>query len=78
MNHEKHNVLNAAYLYYYGTDVAFLDGAEEDGRLKKRLEELVGDALIIASLANFDVFNALTLMDNLIFLQDHRVRGLAA
>ncbi|KAI0929124.1 hypothetical protein AcW1_006153 [Taiwanofungus camphoratus] len=72
MNHEKHNVLNAAYLYYYGTDVAFLDGAEEDGRLKKRLEELVGDALIIASLANFDVFNALTLMDNLIFLQDHR------
>lgn len=70
MNHPKYNVLNAAYLYYYGTNVAFEPGADDDGRLKKRLEELVGDALIIADQAKFDVFNALTLMDNVCFLQD--------
>ncbi|KAI0780696.1 N-myristoyl transferase [Trametes elegans] len=70
MNHEKHNLLNAAYLFYYGTETAFEPGAEESGRLKKRLEELVGDALVIADKAEFDVFNALTLMDNVSFLQD--------
>ena len=74
MNHPKYNVLNAAYLYFYGTNVAFEPGADDDGRLKKRLEELVGDALIIADQAKFDVFNALTLMDNVCFLQDLKVR----
>ncbi|OBZ69197.1 Glycylpeptide N-tetradecanoyltransferase [Grifola frondosa] len=69
MNHDKHDLLNAAYLFYYATDVAFENGAES-GRLKKRLEELVGDALIIADQARFDVFNALSLMDNVEFLQD--------
>lgn len=44
----KHSTLEAAYLFYYATDVAFIDGAEEDGRLRKRLQELVGDALIVA------------------------------
>ncbi|KAI0636740.1 N-myristoyl transferase [Trametes polyzona] len=72
MNHEKHNLLNAAYLFYYATETAFEPGAEESGRLKKRLEEVVGDALIIAEKAGFDVFNALTLMDNVCFLQDLR------
>lgn len=74
MNHEKHNLLNAAYLFYYGTETVFEPGAEESGRLKKRLEELVGDALVIADKAEFDVFNALTLMDNVSFLQDLKVR----
>lgn len=76
MNQPKYNVLNAAYLYYYATDVAFEPGAdaEDDDRLKKRLEELVGDALIIADIAKFDVFNCLTLMDNVSFLQSLRVR----
>lgn len=73
MNHPKHNVLNAAYLYYYATDVAFQPRAEEEGRLKRRLEDLVGDALIIADQAKFDVFNGLTLMDNVLFLQDLKV-----
>ena len=53
---------------------AFSDGAEEDGRLKKRLEELIGDCLVIANHCEFDVVNALTLMDNVQFLQDLRVR----
>lgn len=48
MQHKKYNLLEAAYMYYYATDVAFIDGAEEDGRLKKRLQELIGDALVIA------------------------------
>jgi glycylpeptide N-tetradecanoyltransferase len=70
INQTKHKLLEAAYLFYYATDVAFQQGAENDGRLKKRLAMLVGDALIIASQAQFDVFNALTLMDNSQFLKD--------
>ncbi|KAF8485618.1 N-myristoyl transferase [Gautieria morchelliformis] len=66
----KHSTLEAAYLFYYATDIVFSPGAEEDGRLKKRLQELVEDALIVADQAKFDVFNALTLMDNVNFLQD--------
>jgi glycylpeptide N-tetradecanoyltransferase len=73
MNSPTHNVLNAAYIYFYGTDVAFQPDAEASGALKKRLEELVNDALIVANEAKFDVFNALTLMDNVDFLSDLRV-----
>ncbi|KAJ6496956.1 N-myristoyl transferase [Mycena vitilis] len=66
----KHGTLEAGYLYYYATDVAFEDGADEDGRLKKRLHTLIGDALVIANQAKLDVFNALTLMDNVSILKD--------
>ncbi|KAF7363519.1 Glycylpeptide N-tetradecanoyltransferase [Mycena sanguinolenta] len=66
----KHGTLEAGYLYYYATDVAFEDGADEDGRLKKRLQTLIGDALVIANQAKLDVFNALTLMDNVCLLKD--------
>ncbi|PCH37827.1 N-myristoyl transferase [Wolfiporia cocos MD-104 SS10] len=72
MNSDKHNLLKAAYLFYYATDVAFAEKAEEDGHLKKRLMELIGDCLIIADQCGFDVVNALTLMDNVPILQDHR------
>lgn len=37
---------------------------------------LIGDALIIANEAAFDVFNALTLMDNVPVLQDLKVSGI--
>jgi len=57
-------VLDAAYLYYYATETAFEPQAEESGALKRRLETLIKDALIVADRAKFDVFNALTLMDN--------------
>jgi len=70
INHPKHSSLNAAYLFYYGTEVAFEEGAEESGRLNKRLEELVSDALVIADQSQFDVFNALSLMDNVGFLHN--------
>ena len=49
INHTKHNVLNAAYLFYYATETALGEGAEESGRLKKRLEELVGEIPLLAS-----------------------------
>lgn len=70
----KYGILEAGYLYYYATDVAFEDGAEEDGRLKARLQTLIGDALVIANQAKLDVFNALTLMDNVPILKDLKVR----
>ena len=73
INHSKHAVLEAAYLFYYATDVAFEERAEEEGRLKRRLQDLVGDALVIGDQAKFDVFNALTLMDNVPILQDLKV-----
>jgi glycylpeptide N-tetradecanoyltransferase len=44
--------------------------------LKKRLEAMIGDALVIANEAKFDVLNALTLMDNVSVLQDLKVRSL--
>ncbi len=71
----KYNILNAAYLYYYATDVAFEEGADEDGRLKKRLQELINDALVIADQCKFDVFNGLSLMDNMQFISDLKVRS---
>ncbi|KAJ7700378.1 Myristoyl-CoA:protein N-myristoyltransferase, N-terminal domain-containing protein [Mycena rosella] len=45
-------------------------GAEEDGRLKARLQTLIGNALVIANQAKLDVLNALTLMDNVAILED--------
>jgi glycylpeptide N-tetradecanoyltransferase len=73
----KHKTLNAAYLYYYATDVAFAGGKEstEDGApqlLSKRLNELVSDALIMAKKYGFDVMNGLQLMDNGLFLQQQK------
>ena len=61
-------------MFYYATEIAFEPGAEASGRLKKRLEELVGDALTVAERAGFDVVNAMTLMDNVSFLRDMKVR----
>lgn len=43
----KHKTIRAAYLYYYATDVAFEKKPDKD-KLKKRLNELVKDALITA------------------------------
>jgi glycylpeptide N-tetradecanoyltransferase len=76
INNPKHDILEAAYLFYYATDVAFQKGIddENDGRLKNRLLDLMGDALIVADQAKFDVFNALTLMDNVVILEDLKVR----
>jgi glycylpeptide N-tetradecanoyltransferase len=76
INNPKHAVIEAAYLFYYASEVAFEEGVEENGVLKKRLERLIGDALIIAQQAEFDVFNALTLMDTVPVLRDLKVNFL--
>lgn len=40
--------------------------------LKTRLDELVHDALVLAKKDGFHVFNALTLLDNPLFLRDQK------
>jgi len=66
----QHDVIKAAYLFYYASDVAFKENADSAGLLTKRLKDLIGDAIIVANNAGFDVFNALTLMDNSKILPD--------
>ncbi|KAF9013912.1 N-myristoyl transferase [Cyathus striatus] len=66
----KYPVLEAAYLFYYATETVFQAGVEDEAKLKKRLTSLIGDALVIANEAKFDVFNALTLMDTVPVLTD--------
>ncbi|TRM62669.1 acyl-CoA N-acyltransferase [Schizophyllum amplum] len=70
INNPKHDVLHAAYLFYYASSVGLDPDAEASGQLQSRLTALAGDALVIASNAKFDVFNALTLMDNPMFLEE--------
>nr|ODO02369.1 glycylpeptide N-tetradecanoyltransferase [Cryptococcus depauperatus CBS 7855] len=84
MKHPKHNLLNAAYMFYYASDVLFSAGGSSDDaathdakgrrKLERRLNELVGDLLVMAKIASaqFDVFNALTLLDNNMFLQEQK------
>lgn len=43
----KHTVLDAAYLFYYATDVVFKPNGES--LLKSRLQQLITDAMIIAT-----------------------------
>ena len=47
MRSSKHGLLEAAYLYYYASDAAFGNPGRED-RFQPRLQELIGEALIIA------------------------------
>ncbi len=58
-------------MFYYATEHA-LDPSYTRADLKKRLNELIYDALIIAKRYKFDVFNALTLLDNTLFLEDQK------
>ncbi|KAJ5201856.1 uncharacterized protein N7498_006519 [Penicillium cinerascens] len=66
IDHPKHEAVRAAYLYYYATETAFTG---KQAALKERLLMLMNDALICAKQAKFDVFNALTLHDNPLFLE---------
>jgi glycylpeptide N-tetradecanoyltransferase len=45
IGHKKHNVVKAAYLFYYATEVAF---DADKSLLKPRLNALIKDALILA------------------------------
>lgn len=45
IGNRKHDIVRAAYLYYYATEKAFM---KEESGLKGRLNELMNDALILA------------------------------
>ncbi|KAJ5041749.1 uncharacterized protein L3040_005318 [Drepanopeziza brunnea f. sp. 'multigermtubi'] len=66
-----HKEIRAAYLFYYATEHG-LDPQYTRSDLKVRLNELIHDALILAKKFKFDVFNALTLLDNTLFLEDQK------
>jgi hypothetical protein len=59
MKHPKHKDLGTAYLFYYATDAALSPSGSQGGEEKAK--------------AGFDVFNALTMMDNNLFLNEQLV-----
>ncbi|KAI9743555.1 MAG: glycylpeptide N-tetradecanoyltransferase [Claussenomyces sp. TS43310] len=71
IDHNKYDRVRTAYLFYYATEVAFQPEATR-ADLKARLNPLINDALIIAKQYKFDVFNALSLMDNALFLDQQK------
>ncbi|KAH6665322.1 glycylpeptide N-tetradecanoyltransferase [Plectosphaerella plurivora] len=71
INSAKHQNVKAAYLFYYATTAGFAEPFDKSA-LKTRLNDLVHDALILAKKYNFDVFNALSLMDNGLFLEEQK------
>jgi len=69
INNPKHQVVHAAYLFYYATEAGLTTPVDKSA-LKTRLNELMSDALILAKQNKFDVFNALSLMENALFLEN--------
>lgn len=69
-------------MYYYASDVVFAPAGSSDdafahdlkttSKLETRLNDLMRDLLVVAQQAGFDVLNALTLLDNNMFLQDQQ------
>lgn len=73
----KKETIRAAYLYYYATESAFPDTSKVNAKqaqdtLQVRLGLLVHDALVLAKKEGFHVFNALTLLDNPLFLKEQK------
>ncbi|KAM4058772.1 glycylpeptide N-tetradecanoyltransferase [Hirsutella rhossiliensis] len=71
INNSKHDILRVAYLFYYASESGLAQPFDKPA-LKTRLNSLINDALILAKKARFDVFNALTLMDNALFLEQQK------
>ncbi|KAL9080875.1 MAG: hypothetical protein Q9157_000479 [Trypethelium eluteriae] len=69
INAKKYDTIKAAYLFYYASEAAF---GNDKAAYKARLNALMKDALILAKEAKFDVFNALTHLDNPLFLEDQK------
>ncbi|KAI7775693.1 hypothetical protein LA080_006476 [Diaporthe eres] len=67
----EHKVLRVAYLFYYASESA-LTTPPDRSAYKTRLNQLLGDTLIVVKRAKFDVFNALSLMDNALFLEQQK------
>ncbi|PHH77366.1 hypothetical protein CDD80_694 [Ophiocordyceps camponoti-rufipedis] len=71
INNSKHDVIRVAYMFYYASEAGLTQPPDRPA-LKTRLNSLVNDALILAKRAKLDVFNALTLMDNTLFLEQQK------
>lgn len=71
IDHPQHEVVRAAYLFYYATETGLTTPFDKPA-LKVRLNALMNDCLILAKRYKFDVFNSLTLMDNVLFLEDQK------
>jgi glycylpeptide N-tetradecanoyltransferase len=71
IDHPKHQNIRAAYLFYYATETGLTEPVDKEA-LKKRLNELVADSLVYCKKYKFDVCNALSLMDNGLFLEDQK------
>lgn len=59
INNTKHNMIKAAYMFYYATDVVWKDHKDNDEMkkvLKARLNQLVHDALIVAKKVRISFF----------------------
>ncbi|KAF8924855.1 type II N-myristoyltransferase [Dissophora ornata] len=80
INNPTHSTLNAAYSFYYAVQTPdeelskITDEGERktarDSAIKERLVPLMQDALVLARGNDFDVFNALNLLDNALFTED--------
>lgn len=64
-------MLRAAYIWQYASDVAFREPFDK-AALKKRLNELIKDMLILAKSHKFDVMNGLSSLDNGFFLEEQK------
>jgi len=60
------------YLFYYATSAGFQQEPFNKAALKKRLNVLMEDAIILANRAKLDVLNALSMMDNALFLKEQK------
>jgi glycylpeptide N-tetradecanoyltransferase len=69
LGNKNHDSIKVAYSFYYATDVALKKDAKKQD-IKKRLTAVFQDALILAKKYDYDVFNALSLQDNPLFLED--------
>lgn len=71
LRESKHKVVRAAYLFYYATETGLGDNVNREA-FKTRLNALMSDALVLCKRNKFDVFNALSLMDNGLFLEEQK------
>lgn len=60
-----------AYSFYSASEVGLTTPVDKSA-LKARLNELMHDALILAKKNKFDVYNALSLGDNALFLEEQK------
>ncbi|EPY50486.1 N-myristoyltransferase 1 [Schizosaccharomyces cryophilus OY26] len=73
LGNPKYSDIKAAYLYYYASDSYPKDTSKASSdKFVERCKLLIKDSLILANRLRFDVFNAVTVLDNNLFLKDLR------